>query len=157
MGAIMGESAIDVMRNQSPRKSGTATIWGGAQTITCPGRDRLDATAREGVLPPYADGAPVGINVGLLRIGDVYISTVDGEVYNEIATRLKREAPVSQLMMTTLANGMANSGYIYSNNASGHLTFQVIGSRLKPGCAEDAVIDASLALIKRSAGGQGAK
>jgi neutral ceramidase len=47
----------------------------------------------------------------------------------------------------TLANGRANSGYIYSNEAATHLTFQVIGSRLKPGCAEDAIVHAAVDLM----------
>ena len=34
----------------------------------------------------------------------------------------------------------ASGGYIYSNAASDHLTFEVIGSRLKPGCAEDKIV-----------------
>jgi len=39
------------------------------------------------------------------------------------------------------------SGYIYSNAASDHLTFEVIGSRLKPGCAEDSIIASSVSQI----------
>lgn len=149
MGAIIGESAIDVMRNRSPDRADSTAMWAGSERVTCPGRDRRDFSVRQGALPPYEDGEPVEIIVGLLRIGEVHISTVNGEVYTEISQRLKTEASVPNLMMTTLANGMANSGYIYSNNADDQLTFQVIGSRLKPGCAEDAIIDASLNLIDR--------
>ncbi|HEX4808998.1 MAG TPA: hypothetical protein VH325_08715 [Bryobacteraceae bacterium] len=43
---------------------------------------------------------------------------------------------MNKAVVVTLANGMANSGYIYSEEAYSHLTFQVIGSRLQPGCAE---------------------
>ena len=50
----------------------------------------------------------------------------------------------------TLANGSANSGYIYSDEAYSHLTFQVIGSRLKPGCAEDKIVSTALDLMRRS-------
>jgi len=148
-GTLLGESAIGVMRYDTPALAGTAVIRATQRTVQCPGRDRQDRAdpVREGALPPYADGAPVAIRVGMLRIGDVYISTVDGEVYSEIGLRLKREAPVSQLMMTTIANGSANSGYIYSNRAAPALTFQVIGSRLKPGCAEDAIVKAGLEMI----------
>ena len=46
--------------------------------------------------------------------------------------RLKAEAPDSKTIVVTLANGSANSGYIYSDEAYSHLTFQVIGSRLSP-------------------------
>jgi neutral ceramidase len=149
MGALIGESAIDVMRNRVSGLSDQVTIGGASESFSCPGRDRLDTSAREGVLPPYADGAPVNIKVGMLRVGDIALASVNGEVYSEIAARLKRESPVSKLMLVTLANGMANSGYIYSNEAGSHLTFQVIGSRLKPGCAEDKIVATSLALLQR--------
>jgi neutral ceramidase len=92
---------------------------------------------REGVLPPYKDGAPVNLKVGLLQIGDINFVRVNGEVYNDIWLHLKDRAPKKKIMMVTLANGAANSGYIYSNAASSYLTFQVISSRLKPYCAED--------------------
>ncbi|QJU58298.1 hypothetical protein HL653_11350 [Sphingomonas sp. AP4-R1] len=148
MGTIIGESAIQAMIDQG-RLADTVEIKGAGRAVQCPGRDRLDREdpIREGALPPYADGAPVNLKVGMLRIGDIYIGTVNGEVYGDIAARLKREAPVGKLMMTTLANGAANSGYIYSNEASARLTFQVISSRLKPGCAEDAIVNASLDMI----------
>jgi hypothetical protein len=90
----------------------------------------------------------------MLRIGDVYIATVDGEVYSEIAAQLKQRVPQTKLMMTTLANGMANSGYIYSNNAGDHLTFQVIGSRLRPGCAEGKIISTGLEQLGRLKGAE---
>lgn len=150
MGTLIGESAIQAMHDLR-RTDRQAVIAGAGEGLQCPGRDRLDAAdpIREGAMPPYADGAPVNLRVGMLRLGNIYIATVNGEVYSEIAMRLKQEAPVSRLMMTTLANGMANSGYIYSNAAGSHLTFQVIGSRLKPMCAEDAIVQSSLGLLAR--------
>jgi len=49
-----------------------------------------------------------------------------------------------------LTNGGANSGYIYSDDAYSHLSFQVIGSRLKPGCAENKIVNAALDLMGKS-------
>lgn len=148
-GVLLGESAINIMRNQIRSRSSEGPIGGEHRIVQCPGRDRQDREnpVREGALPPYGDGEAVTIRVGMLRIGDIFISTVDGEVYSEIGLRLKREAPVSQLFLTTLANGSANSGYIYSDRASPYLTFQVIGSRLKAGCAETSIVNAGLAMI----------
>jgi hypothetical protein len=151
MGALIGESAIDVMKYLTPESTATASIWADQRSVSCPGRDRLDPTARQNSLPPYKDGAPVNFKLGVLRIGDIYFATVDGEVFSEISMRLKQEAPVRKLLMVTLANGRANSGYIYSNAASTHLTFQVIGSRLKPGCAEDTIVNTHLSLIREAA------
>ena len=63
---------------------------------------------------------------------------------------LKAEAPATKTIVVTLANGSANSGYIYSDEAYSHLTFQVIGSRLKPGCAEGKIVSTAIALMHRS-------
>jgi hypothetical protein len=51
-------------------------------------------------------------------------------------------------MMVTLANGSAGSGYIYSDRACSHLTFQVIGSLLKPGCAEGTIVATALKMMR---------
>jgi len=144
MGTIIGESALDVMKNRMPNVSGTVAIAAGERQLTCPGRDRVDESARQGVLPPYKDGVPVNLVVGLLRIGDIDIVRVNGEVYNDIWRDLRDRMPNRKTMMTTLANGAANSGYIYSDAANTRLTFQVISSRLKPGCAQAGIIGAAL-------------
>jgi len=148
-GVLLGESAISLMHRGAMARVGSGPIKAATRTLQCPGRDRMDREnpVREGALPPYADGALVTIRAGMLRIGDIYISSIDGEVYSDIASRLKQAAPVSRLMMTSLANGAANSGYIYSDQASGNLTFQVIGSRLHPGCAENAIVTSALEMI----------
>ena len=76
--------------------------------------------------------------------------SVNGEVYSQIGMRIKAEAPAGRTMVVTLANGSANSGYIYSDEAYSHLTFQVIGSRLKPGCAEEKIVSTAIDLMRRS-------
>jgi neutral ceramidase len=151
LGSFIGSSAVRVMR-ESIRPADTARIWAAQETFACPGRIRLDADnpARENVFPGYKDGPDVSLKVGLLRIGDINFASVNGEVYSEIATRLKAEAPASKTIVVTLANGFANAGYIYSEAAYSHLTFQVIGSRLKPGCAEDKIVSTALDLMRRS-------
>jgi neutral ceramidase len=137
---------------ESMRPTDTARIWAGQDTFACPGRIRLDADnpARENVFPGYKDGPDVNLKVGVLRIGDIHLASVNGEVYSQIAMRLKAEAPASKTVMVTLANGSAGAGYIYSDAAYSHLTFQVIGSRLKPGCAEDKIVSTAIALMRRS-------
>jgi neutral ceramidase len=150
LGTMIGSSAVRVIR-ESMEPTDTARIWAAQETFGCPGRVRLDADnpARENVFPGYKDGPDVDLKVGLLRIGDIHLVTVNGEVYSQIAMRLKATAPANKTIMVTLANGMANSGYIYSDDAYSHLTFQVIGSRLKPGCAEGKIVSTALDLMHR--------
>ena len=151
LGSFIGSSAVRVMR-ESAQSTDAVRIWGAQETFACPGRVRLDADnpARENVFPGYKGGPDVNLKVGLLRIGDIHLATVNGEVYSEIAMKLKAEAPASKTIVVTLANGAANAGYIYSDSAYSHLTFQVIGSRLKPGCAETKIVSTVLDLMRRS-------
>ena len=151
MGTLIGEAAVNLMRNQI-KTTDMALIWGGQQKFTCPGRDRLDAAkpARENVFPGYKEGADVNLKVGVLRVGDINFASVNGELYSQIAMRLKAASPANKTIVVTLANGAANSGYIYADEAYSHLTFQVIGSRLQPGCAEGKIVSTALDLMHRS-------
>jgi hypothetical protein len=54
-------------------------------------------------------------------------------------------------MMTTLTNGSAPSGYIPDDASYGKYTFEVLSSRLRPGCAESAIVNGILSLIDNMA------
>lgn len=144
-GVLLGEEVIRVMTNIQ-RLDASPGITAAQKTVTCPGRKRVDS-AREGTPGTYEDGDPVNIRLGAMRIGNIAITSVDAEIYSSIATRLKRESPMADTFMVTLANGFANSGYIPNDTAFGAYTFQVLSSRLKPGCAETAIVDGLLDLI----------
>ena len=148
-GILLGEEVIRVMTNIK-RLEASPNITAAQKTVTCPGRKRTDST-REGTPGTYEDGDPVNIRLGVMRIGNIALTSVDAEVYSPIAQRLKRESPMADTFMVTLANGMANSGYIPNDTAFGALTFQVLGSRLKPGCAETAIVNGLLDLISATA------
>jgi hypothetical protein len=143
-GVLLGEEVIRVMTNTT-RLDGSPRIAAAQTTVTCPGRRRLD-TAREGAPGTYEDGDPVNIRLGMLRIGDVALGSVDAEIYSPIGLKFKERSPLADTMLVTLANGAANSGYIPNDTAFGAYTFQVLGSRLKPGCAEDAIVNGLLEL-----------
>lgn len=144
-GVLLGEEVIRVMTNIT-RLDDSPQIAGDQKTVTCPGRKRIDS-GREGKPGTYADGDPVEIRLGALRIGNVALTSVDAELYTEIGLRLKRESPMADTVMVTLANGRANSGYIPNDAAFGANTFQVLGSNLKPGCAETAIVNGLLDLM----------
>ncbi len=148
MGRVMGEEVLRVM-STTKNTSSAVRIWGGRKTLTCPGRDRTN-TGREGAPGTYVDGEPVNIRIGVLAVGSTAFAMVNAEVYNSIAQRLKKESPLTDTVMVTLADGAANSGYIPSDDAYGHNTFQVLGSRLKPGCAENAIVNGELELMRES-------
>lgn len=148
MGQLLGEEVLHVMRGTERARS-DARIYGGARTISCPGRERINS-GRAGSPGEYKDAAPVEIRLGLIRVGDIVIGAVDAEVFNLIAQRFKRESPFTATMMATLTDGMARSGYIPNDAAYGMYTFEVVSSRLQPGCAETSIVNGLLDLIDDS-------
>jgi neutral ceramidase len=145
VGIVLGEEIIRVMSHTDDKASDPA-IHGRQTMLTCAGRTRLD-NAREGVPGVYEDGPDVAIRLGALEIGDVALATTNAEIYTKIGLRVKKQSPLTKTMYVTLANGRAASGYIPDDESYGHLTFQVLGSRVKPGCAEDGIADGIAQLI----------
>jgi len=146
MGQFLGEEVLYVMRGID-RTSTQVPLYGASSTIQCPGRERTNE-GRAGFEGAYKDGDPVEIRLGLLRVGDVMIGAVNAEVFNPIAQRLKPESPYKATMMATLTNGSARSGYIPDDASFGKYTFEVLSSRLRPGCAESAIVNGLVALIE---------
>jgi neutral ceramidase len=147
MGQMLGEEVLHVMRDSLEKAPPDATLSGAEGRLTCPARRRTDS-GRAGFPGTYVDAEDVSIRLGALRIGDVYIGTVDGEVYSGIAQRLKRESPFKHTMMSTLTNGSAPTGYIPTDDAFGRNVFTVLSSRLKPGCAEAGIVNGLLGLMQ---------
>ncbi|OYW44926.1 MAG: hypothetical protein B7Z08_08325 [Sphingomonadales bacterium 32-68-7] len=146
LGLMLGEEVLHVMRASLQAPQTGAFIGGAATSVTCPGRRRLDQ-GRAGFPGTYEDADPIAIQLGVLRLGDVVIGGVNAEVFNLIAQRFKRAVPVKNAMMATLTNGMAGSGYIPNDAAYAQNTFEVVSSRLKPGCAETAIVEGLVGLV----------
>ena len=152
MGQFLGEEVLHVMRGIE-RRDAVAPVHGLFTTISCPGRERTNQ-GRAGFEGTYTDGPPVEIRLGLLRLGEVTIGAVNAEVFSPIAQRFRKESPYKATMMATLTNGAARSGYIPDDESFGKYTFEVLSSRLKPGCAESAIVNGLLDLIERSRKGE---
>ncbi|MFB0613709.1 neutral/alkaline non-lysosomal ceramidase N-terminal domain-containing protein [Aurantiacibacter poecillastricola] len=148
LGLMLAEEVLRVMRSELQRPEEQAVIAGASKVVSCPGRRRLDS-GRAGYAGTYEDADPVDIRLSMLRIGDVYIGGVDAEIFNLIAQRLKARSPHANTLMATLTNGTARSGYIPNDEAFAQNTFEVVSSRLKPGCAETAIIDGLLDLVEK--------
>jgi hypothetical protein len=148
MGQFLGEEVMHVMRGMD-RMATNLRIEGRHTTVSCPGRDRTNS-GRAGFPGEYKEASPVAIRLGALKLGDIVIGAVNAEVFNPIAERLKRESPYARTMMATLTNGSARSGYIPHDAGFGMNTFEVLSSRLQPGCAESAIVDGLLDLMADS-------
>jgi hypothetical protein len=133
-----------------------AVLWGREATVTCPGRkfvasSTAPATVTNSATPSLAGGSmvdsdPVVIPLDLIMINDIALANVSGEVFSEIAQRLKRDSLFDRTAMPTLVNG--SLGYIPSESAYLLPSAMAARSRIKPGCAEHQIVDAFLGLEK---------
>jgi hypothetical protein len=146
-GIILAEEVLRVVHS-TPADESEVRIASAETSVTCPGRARTDnPTEREGNPGVYTDGPDVNIQVGMLGIGTVALAPINGEIYTAIGQGLKEKSPMANTVFVTLSNGRANSGYVPTDDAFGRYTFQVLGSRLKPGCAETGIQDAAVSMI----------
>jgi hypothetical protein len=150
MGQFLGEEVLHIMRGMDRTEAGIR-ITGRHAIVSCPGRERTNA-GRAGFPGEYREAGPVEIRLGLLELGDIAIGAVNAEVFSPIAQRLKRESPRARTLLATLTNGMARSGYIPHDAGFGMYTFEVLSSRLQPGCAESAIVNGLLDLLSQSGG-----
>jgi neutral ceramidase len=139
-GQMIGEEAIRVMSHMR-RLDSDVKIGGRLMTLTCPGRDWTNSKgARAGNPGTYADGEDVRMRLGVLGINDIVLASINAEPYNLIGQQVKAASPLKKTMFVGVANGRANSGYIPTDDAYGRYTFQVVASRLKPGCAQAGIV-----------------
>ena len=146
-GAMLGEEAIRVMGHMD-HKDGDVKIGGRQMTLTCPGRVWTNSKgAREGVPGTYKDGEDVKIRLSVLGIDGIALASLNGEAYNVIGQQVKAASPLAKTMFVAVANGVANSGYIPTDDAFGRYTFQVVASHLKPGCAQSGIVNGITGMI----------
>jgi hypothetical protein len=144
LGRILGEETIRVAG--SIKTSPDVRLWGAQKVVTCPGR-AVEAGPRPRTDYKFTDADPVNIRLGLLMIGGVALSGVSGEVFTLIHQHLKQESPFRNTIMVTHANG--SSGYIPNDAGFEQIGYEVTTSHLKPGCAENAIVNGFLDMMRK--------
>jgi hypothetical protein len=147
LGRILGEESVRVA-NSITRMADQVKISGGQTVVTCLGRRPTPGqhpANRQDYKFDEAD--PVDIRLSLVKINDVAVAGVSGEVLTPIYLHLMRETPISHTIMVTHANG--SSGYIPNDAAYDQVSYEVVSTRLKPGCAEDAIVNGLLDLSSK--------
>jgi neutral ceramidase len=144
LGQILGEEVIRVA--QGIRTSAAADIRAGQRVVTCPGKRNPDGVRRrpDGKYE-FLDADPVEIRLSLLMLHHVAVAGVSGEVLTLIGKRLKAESPFTGTMMVTHANG--SSGYLPDDASYDQVSYEIVTSRVKRGCAEDAIVNGLLEMM----------
>jgi neutral ceramidase len=86
-------------------------------------------------------GDTLNLYLGLIRINEIAITSVSGEVSTNIFSHLKRLSPFNDLIMATLVNDRA--GYIPDE-----ANWERMGAAFERGCAEPAIVNNLLELMK---------
>jgi hypothetical protein len=139
LGKVLGEAVLRAAANVETRTD--VSIRGAQKVVTCPGRRVEPGPTPRGEYK-FNDADPVNIRLTLLTISDIALAGVSGEVFTAIAQRLQREMPIPGTVMVAHTNG--SSGYIPSDAAFDPIGYEVTASRLKPGCAEGAIVNGFL-------------
>ena len=142
LGRILGEEVIQVA--DSIKTSPRARVRAMQSVVTCPGKRTVQAPG-PGREYKWEDADPVSIRLSLLVINDIAITGVSGEVLTNIGLRLKKESPFTRTIMVTHCNG--SSGYLPDDAAYEQVSYEITTTRVKPGCAENAIIDGFLRML----------
>ena len=110
LGRILGEESVRVA-NSITTMSSRARIEASERVIECPGR-RVAPGPTPRTEYSFQDADPVSIRLSLVKLNEVAVTGVSGEVLTRIYLHLKNESPFNATIMVTHANG--SSGYIPS-------------------------------------------
>jgi len=128
----LADAAIDVAGIAS--EVNAATLRAVSTTVECPGKKRN--------LPPEQADAyavpPVSIPLSLIRIGDVTLEGVGGDLASELGQKLKTASKAAHTTVITMTAGAV--GYILPDASYQRNSHGVAGSPLRAGCAETALI-----------------
>jgi hypothetical protein len=143
IGRILGEETLRVAA--SIKTSANAEIKAAQTAVTCPGQKLTPGPRRR---PHYVfeDANPVDVRLSLLRIGHIAFAGVSGEVLTMIGQRFKKQSPAPHTAMITHCNG--SSGYLPDDDAYNQVSYEIQVSKVKPGCAEKAIIEGLLTLFR---------
>lgn len=136
LGRILGDEVIRVA--EGIKTSARGRIQAKQTTVSCPGKRTVQSPGpnREYRIE---DADPVPIRLSLLMVNDVAFAGVSGEVLTNIWLRLKRASPFSRTVMVTHCNG--SSGYLPDDAAYDQVSYEIITTHVKRGCAEDAIVN----------------
>jgi neutral ceramidase len=114
-----------------------------SSSVICPGQHlKLDRDTGKATVE---DRPPVSIPIGAIRINDIALGAVGGDVATEIGTAIRTASPIPHTMIITMLAGSV--GYILPDASYAHPGHGLSGSPLKAGCAEHALSEGMVQLL----------
>ncbi len=154
IGEDLANVSLDVMKKI--KTSSNSKISAVQREISLPAKPRDPSRP---LRPGQTDDGTVKIRLSALKIGDLVLTGVSGEVFNQISVQMRNQSPYKNTFMITHCNG--SSGYLITENAyevpgqSGYADkvhptggYEPTSTRVKTG-AEKAIIENLLGMIKQ--------
>ena len=143
-GKMLGEESVRIANGITTSQQ--ARIRAARRTVTCPGRTLEPGQSPRKEYKFQDTPNPVSFQLSSLIIGDTALAGISGEVLTNIGLHLKRDSPLNHTVVVTHANGTI--GYIPSDSLFDQLiSYENTASRLKPGCAENTIVNTLLEMI----------
>jgi hypothetical protein len=136
-------SVLDVTATLKPEET-PAILDIASGSATCPGQQiRID---RQTGQISAEDKPPVIIPLSMIRLNDIVLAGVGGDVASEIGAHFKSSSPMPH--STFLSMTGASVGYIFADASYAHPGHGLTKSLLRQGCAEPSIIKGLLHLIE---------
>ena len=120
------------------------TIEARTTTIEIPLKEDL---ADNRIVDAEADQGPLKTEIQVLRLGDIYVLGLPGEVLVELGLEIKKRSPVERLIVASLANDVI--GYVCHAAAYDEGGYESTdGTNLAPGAGE-LIVDHAIKLIEQ--------
>jgi neutral ceramidase len=144
LGQIVGEEVVRVVERIEHLTS-DARIEAQERIVTCPGRTPTRDTQHDGLKFQPVDS--LGIHLGLVLINHIALTAVSGEVVTRIYHHLKKDSPLLNTILITLANDRV--GYIVDDASYDIPTFESTNTPLQRGYAEAAIVHGLVEMMEQ--------
>lgn len=142
-GMMLGAEVVRVA-NSIKDMTSSVRIEAAERVISCPTKQGVNQLADM----KQEQAAAVPIHLGLIRINQVALTGVSGEVVTNIYWHLKKASPLTDTIMLTIANDRI--GYIADDAAYDTPLFELNGSPAARGCAENGIVNGLVEMIGQS-------
>ena len=122
------------------RGSAVGSISFSQQVISLP--KKLDDPSFQ--QPDVQDGDGLSVRLSVLKIGDLVLAGISGELFNQIGVRIRERSPYANTVVVTHCNG--SSGYLVTDAAYTVGGYEVTSTQAKSG-AEEAIIGTLINMI----------
>ncbi|MFD9323835.1 neutral/alkaline non-lysosomal ceramidase N-terminal domain-containing protein [Streptomyces sp. NPDC060053] len=143
-GLIVGAEALRVADGIETPTSDDILLEARQRTVLCPAKSGQDVM--ETMRQDRSDTVP--LRLSLIRLGDVAVTGVSGEVVTEIWRRLRDRSPLARTLLVSIANDRI--GYLADDARFDRPVHSVNGCPVRRGYAEDAIVDGLLEMIAAS-------